>query len=61
MELSELRSLLSSLVLLEGNPSNKIKTKDAPLYPKDTCLIIFLAALLVIARKWKQPRHSTEE
>jgi hypothetical protein len=36
--------------------------KDAPTYNKDTCSTMFIAALFVIARIWKQPRcPSTEE
>jgi hypothetical protein len=39
-----------------------ICTKDAPLSHKDMCSTMFLAALSVIARNWKQPRcPSTEE
>jgi hypothetical protein len=39
-----------------------IKPKDAPLYYKDTCSTMFLVALFVIARRWKQPRcPSTKE
>jgi hypothetical protein len=33
-----------------------IKSKDAPTYRKDTCSTMFLAALFIIARSWKQPR-----
>lgn len=33
-----------------------IYPKDAPFYHKDTCLIVFIAALLIIVRDWKQPR-----
>jgi hypothetical protein len=29
--------------------------KDAPLYQKHTCSTMFVAALFVIARSWKQP------
>jgi hypothetical protein len=39
-----------------------IFTKDAPTYNKDTCTTMFIAALFIIARSWKEPRHpSTEE
>ena len=39
-----------------------IYPKDAQLYHKDTHLTMFIAALFVIARSWKQPRcPSTEE
>ena len=33
-----------------------IYPKDAPTYNKDTCSTMFMAALFVICRKWKQPR-----
>ncbi|KAL6092390.1 hypothetical protein STEG23_026174 [Scotinomys teguina] len=37
-------------------------TKNAQSYHKDTCSTMFIAALFVIARTWKQPRcPSTEE
>jgi hypothetical protein len=36
--------------------------KDAPTYNKDTCFTMFIAALLIIARIWKELRClSTEE
>jgi hypothetical protein len=36
--------------------------KLTPSYNKDTCSTMFIAALLIIARSWKQPRcPSTEE
>jgi hypothetical protein len=36
--------------------------KDAPTYNKDTCFTMFIAALFIIARSWKEPRcPSTEE
>jgi hypothetical protein len=36
--------------------------KNAPTYNKDTCSTMFIAALFIIARSWKQPRcPSTEE
>jgi hypothetical protein len=39
-----------------------IYPKDAPTYNKDTCSTMFLAALFIIARSWKEPRcPSTEE
>jgi len=39
-----------------------IYPKDAPTYNKDTCSTMFIAALLIIARRWKEPRcPSTEE
>jgi hypothetical protein len=43
-------------------PLPGIKPKDAPRYNKDTCSTMFMAALFIIARSWKQPRcPSTEE
>jgi hypothetical protein len=39
-----------------------VYTKDAPTYKKDTCSNMFIAALFIIARTWKQTRcPSTEE
>jgi hypothetical protein len=39
-----------------------IYPKDAPKYNKDTCSTVFIAALFIIARSWKEPRcPSTEE
>jgi hypothetical protein len=39
-----------------------IYPKGAPTYNKDTCYTMFIAALLIKARSWKEPRcPSTEE
>jgi hypothetical protein len=39
-----------------------IYTKDGPTCNKDTCFTMFIAALFIIARSWKEPRcPSTEE
>ena len=39
-----------------------IYPKDAPTCNKDTCSTMFIAALFIIARSWKEPRcPSTEE
>jgi hypothetical protein len=39
-----------------------IYTEDAPTCDKDTCFTMFIAALFIIARSWKEPRYlSTEE
>jgi hypothetical protein len=39
-----------------------LSPKDAPTYHKDTCSTVFIAALFIIARSWKEPRFpSTEE
>jgi hypothetical protein len=43
-------------------PLLDIYPEDAPTGNKDTCSIIFIAALFIIARSWKEPRcPSTEE
>jgi hypothetical protein len=39
-----------------------IHPKDAPTYNKDTHSTMFIVALIIIARSWKEPRYpSTEE
>jgi hypothetical protein len=39
-----------------------ITPEDTPTFNKDTCSTIFISALFIIARSWKQPRcPSTEE
>jgi hypothetical protein len=51
-------------VLLEDPviPLLGIYPEDVPTCNKDTCSTMFLAALFIIARSWKQPRcPSTEE
>jgi hypothetical protein len=46
-----------SAILLLG-----IYLKDGPTYHKDTCFTMFIAAIFIIARSWKEPRcPSTEE
>ena len=30
--------------------------RDAPTYNKDTCTTMFITALFIIARSWKEPR-----
>jgi hypothetical protein len=42
-------------------PLLDIHPKDVPLYHRYTCSIMFIAALCVIARTWKQPRCSATE
>ena len=37
-------------------PLMSIYPKDAPTYNKDTCSIMFIQDLFIIARSWKQPR-----
>jgi hypothetical protein len=51
-------------VLPEGPviPLLGIYPKGAPTYNKDTCSTMFIAALFIIARSWKEPQcPSTEE
>jgi len=39
-----------------------IYTENAPTCNKDTCSTMFIAALFIIARSWKEPKcPSTEE
>jgi hypothetical protein len=38
-----------------------IYTKDAPKYNKDICSSMFIAALFIIARSWKEPRCPSTE
>jgi hypothetical protein len=43
-------------------PLLSIYPKDVPTCNKDTCSTMFIAALFIIARSWKEPRcPSTEE
>jgi hypothetical protein len=52
------------IVLLEDPtiPLLGIYPEDVPTGKKDTCSIMFIAALFIIARSWKEPRcPSTEE
>jgi hypothetical protein len=43
-------------------PLLDIYPEDAPTCNKDTCSTMFIAALFIIARSWKEPRcPSTEE
>jgi hypothetical protein len=42
-------------------PLLDIYPKDAPTYNKDTCSSMFIAALLMIARSWKEPRCLSRE
>jgi hypothetical protein len=52
-------------IVLPEDPSISllgIYPKDAPTYNKDTCSTMFIAALFIIARSWKELRcPSTEE
>jgi hypothetical protein len=38
-----------------------IYTEDVPTGNKDTCSTIFIAALFIIARSWKEPRCPSTE
>ena len=38
-----------------------IYPKDAPTYNKDTCSTMFIAALFIIARSWKEPKCPSAE
>jgi hypothetical protein len=51
------------IVLLEDPtiPLLGIYPEDAPTCNKDTCSTIFIAALFIIARRWKEPRHPSSE
>jgi hypothetical protein len=52
------------IVLLEDPaiPLLDIYPEDAPTCNKDTFSTMFIAALFIIARRWKEPRYpSTEE
>jgi hypothetical protein len=43
-------------------PLLSIYSEDVPTGNKDTCTTMFIAALLIIARSWKEPRcFSTDE
>jgi hypothetical protein len=43
-------------------PLLHIYPKDVPIYNKDTCFTMFISALYIIARSWKEPRcPSTKE
>jgi hypothetical protein len=42
-------------------PLLAIDSEDVPTYNKDTCSTMFIAALFIIARSWKEPRYPTAE
>jgi hypothetical protein len=53
---------LSSVIYTGYFPLLGIYPEDAPTCNKDTCSTMFIAALFIIARSWKEPRcPSTEE
>jgi hypothetical protein len=41
----------------QATPLLGIYPKDAPPYNRDTCSTMFIAALFIIARNWKQPKY----
>jgi len=51
------------MVLLEDPviPLLDIYPEDVPTGNKDTCSTMFIAALFIIARSWKEPRYSSTE
>jgi hypothetical protein len=51
------------IVLLEDPalPLLVICPEDAPTGKKDTCSTMFIAALFIIARSWKEPRCPSSE
>jgi hypothetical protein len=52
-------------IVLQGDPAIPllgIYPEDAPTCSKDTCSTMFIAALFIVVRSWKEPRcPSTEE
>jgi hypothetical protein len=44
-----------------GIPLLGIYPEDAPTSNKDTCSVMFVAAIFIIARSWKQPRCLSTE
>jgi hypothetical protein len=64
LEISLAVSQKLGIVLLEDPiiPLLGIYPEDVPTGKKDTCSAMFVAALFIIARRWKEPRcPSTEE
>jgi hypothetical protein len=57
-----LRKLIIVLLVDPATPLLGIYPEDVPTGNKDTCSTMYLAALFIIARSWKDPRcPSTEE
>ena len=57
-----LRKLGTSLLKDPAIPLLGIYLEDSPAYNKDICSTMFIGALFIIARSWKEPRYpSTEE
>ena len=51
-------------ILLPEDPTTPllgIYPEDVPTGKKDTCSTMFIAALFIIARSWKEPRCSSTE
>ena len=44
-----------------AKPLLGIYPENAPTYNKDTCSTIFIAALFIIERSWKEPRSLSIE
>jgi hypothetical protein len=51
-----LRKLEIVLLKDPAIPLLGIYPKDGPTYNKDTCYAMFIAALFIVARSWKEPR-----
>jgi hypothetical protein len=51
------------ILLLEDPvlPLLGIYPKDTPIYNKNTCSSMFIAALLIISRSWKEPICPSKE
>ena len=56
-----LRKLGTSLPEDSAIPLLGIYPEDSPACNKDTCSTMFIAALFIIARNWKEPRYSSAE
>jgi hypothetical protein len=42
-------------------PCLVIYPKDAPMYNKYTCSTMFIAALFILAKRWKEPKYPSKE
>ena len=56
-----LRKLGMSLPEDPGIPLLGIYPEDSPACNKDTCSTMFIAALFIIARNWKEPKYPSKE
>ena len=56
-----LRKLSMSLLKDPVIPLLDIYPEDSPACNKDICSTMFIAALFIIARSWKEPRYSSTE